>query len=365
MDNMVDVTPSEVQMRVTSGICRQDESLNGDQPLVTARFRTQAEKDSKDPKITYEEQLLHDLEKHKETERDILEKLRGFKTIKENGFSHGRGIAQMRNTLGCDSLTLKGEGCSRIISGDETTREANMAPFRSGEDCRISVENRNGCVDTTTPVANTYMNRVIDSADKGYDSNRNLNRNNFEEIRTSTSGTCPEIKNITRLAYPTAPIDIRDQLAKDCFIRAVSDTKIQLTLFNREPKTIGDCVRVGVEYEAFVVDQKRLTNQKQAIRMQYETPLEQIDDDDNLLGQIAKMSHRLDDMAKFQKPNDYSGVTCFYCGVKGYMKKKLVAKHQNDRQSNTVKYRSTPNTQQRFTCGSQYTQGTQTDRQGN
>ncbi|VDI21989.1 Hypothetical predicted protein [Mytilus galloprovincialis] len=86
---------------------------------------------------------------------------------------------------------------------------------------------------------------------------------------------------------------------------------------DEEPKTIGDCVRVGVEYEAFVVDQKRLTNTKPAIRMQHDTPFEQIDDEDNILGQIAKMSHQLDDMAKFQKSNDYSGVTCFYCGIKG------------------------------------------------
>ncbi|VDI33216.1 Hypothetical predicted protein [Mytilus galloprovincialis] len=101
--------------------------------------------------------------------------------------------------------------------------------------------------------------------------------------------------------------------------------------------------------------------------MQHDTPfeqIEQIDDEDNILGQIAKMSHQLDDMAKFQKSNDYSGVTCFYCGIKGHMKK-TCRKYQNDRQNNTVQYRSSPNTQQRFNYGSQYTQGTQTDRQGN
>ena len=45
-----------------------------------------------------------------------------------------------------------------------------------------------------------------------------------------------EIRRITRLAYPTAPIEIRDQLAKDCFVRAVNDPKIQLSIFQREPK---------------------------------------------------------------------------------------------------------------------------------
>ncbi|CAC5405926.1 unnamed protein product [Mytilus coruscus] len=115
MDNMVDVTPSgEVQMRVTRGICRQDESSNGDQSIENAGCITQKEKDSNDAKITDEEQVLHDLEKHKEAERDILEKLRDFKRQKK-GFPMEGGIAQMRNTLGCDSLTLKGEGATLCI----------------------------------------------------------------------------------------------------------------------------------------------------------------------------------------------------------------------------------------------------------
>ncbi|VDH99537.1 Hypothetical predicted protein [Mytilus galloprovincialis] len=186
MDNMVDVTPSgEVQMQVTRGIYRQDESLNGDQPIETARCRTQKEKDSNDAKITDEEQLLQDLEKHKEAERDILEKLRGFKTKDEKKVFPWKGDSSNEEYPGLRFLTLKGEGCSRMIPGDETTLEANVAPFRPGEDCRISVDNRNRCVDTNTPIANTYMNRVVDSADQGYDSSRNLNRNNFD-VRLNT-----------------------------------------------------------------------------------------------------------------------------------------------------------------------------------
>jgi hypothetical protein len=60
-------------------------------------------------------------------------------------------------------------------------------------------------------------------------------------------------------------VEIRDQLAKDCFVRAVNDSKIQLSIFQREPKTIDDCVRFGLEYEAFNVDQKRLNNPKQGV----------------------------------------------------------------------------------------------------
>jgi hypothetical protein len=44
-----------------------------------------------------------------------------------------------------------------------------------------------------------------------------------------------------------------------------------LSIFQREPKTIDDCVRFGLEYEAFTVDQKRLNNPKQGLRMVCET----------------------------------------------------------------------------------------------
>ena len=99
-----------------------------------------------------------------------------------------------------------------------------------------------------------------------------------------------EIRRITRLAYPTAPIEIRDQLAKDCFVRAVNDPKIQLSIFQREPKSIDDCVRFGLDYEAFVVDQKRFGT-KQGLRMQYETDNFE---EENLMSHIAKMGEQMD-----------------------------------------------------------------------
>ena len=100
----------------------------------------------------------------------------------------------------------------------------------------------------------------------------NMYKSQLNSMFRKSGQTLPElgqeIRRITRLAYPTAPIEIRDQLAKDCFVRAVNDPKIQLSIFQREPKTIDDCIRYGLDYEAFVVEQKRC-NPKQGIRMQY------------------------------------------------------------------------------------------------
>lgn len=149
-----------------------------------------------------------------------------------------------------------------------------------------------------------------------------------------------EIRRVTRLAYPTAPVEIRDQLAKDCFVRAVNDSKIQLSIFQREPKTIDDCVRFGLEYEAFTVDQKRLNNPKQGLRMVCET-----DDSGktDLIERIAKMSQQLENLTHVQSQSVKKNYACFYCGINGHIKKDC-RKFARDKRNNCVKNNAIQNT---------------------
>lgn len=141
-----------------------------------------------------------------------------------------------------------------------------------------------------------------------------------------------EIRRVTRQAYPTAPIEIRDQLAKDCFVRAINDPKIQLSIFQREPKTIDDCVRFGLEYEAFTVDQKRLNNAKPATRM-----LSENDDsaEYDVVTRLAKISEQMEKLTNKESQN-FSRMTCFYCGNKGHIKKEC-RKFEWDKRHNCVK----------------------------
>lgn len=141
-----------------------------------------------------------------------------------------------------------------------------------------------------------------------------------------------EIRRITRLAYPTAPVDIRSQLAKDCFLRALNDSKIQLSIFQREPKTIDDCVRYGVEYEAFTLDQRRIQQTKQGVRM-----ITGFDDsDDEVMTRLAKISDKLDSIDNMGYQNTRKPFKCFYCGRIGHMKKEC-RKLDWDKQNNCVK----------------------------
>lgn len=149
-----------------------------------------------------------------------------------------------------------------------------------------------------------------------------------------------EIRRVTRLAYPTAPVEIRDQLAKDCFVRVVNDSRIQLSIFQREPKTIDDCVRFGLEYEAFTVDQKRLNNPKQGLRMVCET-----DDSGktDLIERIAKMSQQLENLTHIQGQTVKKNYACFYCGINGHIKNDC-RKFARDKRNNCVKNNAIQNT---------------------
>ena len=189
----------------------------------------------------------------------------------------------------------------------------------------------------------------------------NMFKSQMNSYYRKTGQTLPEmgheIRRITRLAYPTAPTDIRDQLAKDCFIRAINDPKIQLSIFQRDPKTIDDCIRFGLDYEAFVVEQKRY-NQKQGLRMQYEND---VSDEGDIIGsRLAKMSQQIELMTNTKDDNKKDGTACFYCGMKGHFKRDC-RKFARDRRNNFAKITRNSRTNQ----STKGTQGTQTDNQGN
>lgn len=139
----------------------------------------------------------------------------------------------------------------------------------------------------------------------------------YRKSNQSLPEMAQEIRRITRLAYPTAPVDIRNQLSKDCFIRAVNDPKMQLSIFQREPKTIDDCIRFGVEYESFTVDLKRQHNSKPGLRMMNETS----ESNGEFIVHLAKMSDQLEKLVENRNQNPSRGITCYYCGNKGHIKR--------------------------------------------
>ena len=71
------------------------------------------------------------------------------------------------------------------------------------------------------------------------------------ERRQSATETLPElgqsIRRLTNLAYPTAPGDVRDTLAKEQFIDALEDSDIRLRAKQARPLNLNDAIRHAVE----------------------------------------------------------------------------------------------------------------------
>ncbi|CAC5407458.1 unnamed protein product [Mytilus coruscus] len=123
-----------------------------------------------------------------------------------------------------------------------------------------------------------------------------------------------DIRRIPRLAYPTAPVE------------EISWEKTVL-----EPKTIDDCIRFGVEYETFTLDQKRINNPKQGLRKIDETE----ESDDELVTRLSKISDQIG-ILSFNTQNSDEAIACFYCGKKGHIKREC-RKLEWDKKHNCVK----------------------------
>ena len=69
-----------------------------------------------------------------------------------------------------------------------------------------------------------------------------------------------EISRLVRFAYGDLPSSLREGIAKDAFIEALSDRELELVVFQRHPKSLQEAVQVALEYDAF-----RTTRQKRTL----------------------------------------------------------------------------------------------------
>ncbi|CAC5404356.1 unnamed protein product [Mytilus coruscus] len=82
-----------------------------------------------------------------------------------------------------------------------------------------------------------------------------LYRVQFKECRQKASETLPglgqSVRRLSNLAYPTAPLELRDTLAKEQFIDALEDSEMRLRIKQSRPKGLNDAIRFAVELEAY------------------------------------------------------------------------------------------------------------------
>ncbi|CAC5373973.1 unnamed protein product [Mytilus coruscus] len=82
-----------------------------------------------------------------------------------------------------------------------------------------------------------------------------LYRVEFKERRQKASETLPElgqsVRRLSNLAYPTAPLELRDTLAKEQFLDALVDSEMRLRIKQSRPKGLNKAIRLAVELEAY------------------------------------------------------------------------------------------------------------------
>ncbi|CAC5399826.1 unnamed protein product [Mytilus coruscus] len=84
---------------------------------------------------------------------------------------------------------------------------------------------------------------------------RNFIVYNSKNERQKASETLPElgqsVRRLSNLAYPTAPLELRDTLAKEQFIDALVNSEMRLRIKQSRPKGLNDAIRLAVELEAY------------------------------------------------------------------------------------------------------------------
>lgn len=59
------------------------------------------------------------------------------------------------------------------------------------------------------------------------------------------------IRRLTHLAYPSAPCEVTEMIAKDQFVAALTDFDMRLRIQQSRPKSLNEAIRLAVEIEAF------------------------------------------------------------------------------------------------------------------
>ena len=113
-----------------------------------------------------------------------------------------------------------------------------------------------------------------------------------------------------RRAYPQATNDLRDQIARDCFIDSLNEQELQWFVYQGKPKTVDEAMQLSLKYEAFQAGRKRVVSVRQCTK----------NDQTSETSNIDKILNRHENLeSKFEATQ--SNITCFKCRGRGHKSK--------------------------------------------
>ena len=121
-----------------------------------------------------------------------------------------------------------------------------------------------------------------------------------------------DIKHLIRLAYPQVTGDLRDQIARDCFIDALNEHEIEWSVYQGKPRSVDEATQLALEFEAFQSGRKR----SQMVR--------QCKGDNQEVDPLTKMNEQLEklqlEIEKLKNKGD-ENIICHGCGERGHRMK--------------------------------------------
>ena len=60
-----------------------------------------------------------------------------------------------------------------------------------------------------------------------------------------------DIRRLVRDVNPGVSLEIRENMAKDSFLDSLNDRDLELSVFQSQPKSLQDALRIALEIEAF------------------------------------------------------------------------------------------------------------------
>ena len=107
-------------------------------------------------------------------------------------------------------------------------------------------------------------------------------------------------------------------MAKDSFLDSLNDSEIELAVFQSQAKTLNDCLRVAVEFEAFRGSRQRkfptTSVREQVVTESIEQKL------DSICNRLEKLEHSTETKKKYKR-KDKSEIQCYSCQEFGHYKR--------------------------------------------
>lgn len=141
------------------------------------------------------------------------------------------------------------EACSDINSWNMHQKSLYLAASLRGQAQTVLGNMRPGSNRTYLELCDALESRFAPA------NQTELYRAMLREKRQKPNECLPElgesIRRLAHLAYPTAPREVTEMIAKDQFVDALADFDMRLRIQQSRPKSLNDAIRFAVEIEAF------------------------------------------------------------------------------------------------------------------